>query len=102
MADNTPYNLYDVPAKYYDVMINDILQAKKYVYLEIYKYYNDEIGDRFRDALTTIARKGVEVKLLIDSWDGRDASGRRAAAGVYFLRLESGGMTQTRKITVVR
>jgi len=35
-------------------------------------------------------------------WDGRDAGGRRAAAGVYFLGLESGGDKAVRQITVVR
>lgn len=35
-------------------------------------------------------------------WDGRDGSGRRVAGGVYFLRLEAGGKTDTRRVTLVR
>lgn len=36
------------------------------------------------------------------AWDGRDASGRRAASGVYFYRLELDGAAVTRKVSLVR
>ena len=32
------------------------------------------------------------------SWDGRDASGARVAAGTYFVKLAAGDVTQTRKV----
>jgi cardiolipin synthase A/B len=64
----TPYRLFNIPAEYYDAMLDDISQAKRYVYFEIYKFYDDEVGARFREALTRKAAEGVEVKLLIDSW----------------------------------
>jgi hypothetical protein len=35
-------------------------------------------------------------------WDGRATSGRRAASGVYFLRLMAGGTARTAKVMVVR
>jgi hypothetical protein len=35
-------------------------------------------------------------------WDGRDLSGNRVAAGIYFFRLESPEGTQTRKVTFLR
>ena len=63
-----PYRLFNIPAQYYDAMLEDISRARKYIYLEIYKFYDDEIGDRFREALVIKAKEGVEVKLLIDSW----------------------------------
>jgi len=66
--ENPAYRLFNVPAEYYDAMLADIYAARKYIYLEIYKFYNDEIGTRFRDALVEKAKQGVEVKLLIDSW----------------------------------
>jgi plastocyanin len=34
-------------------------------------------------------------------WSGRDAGGSIAPAGVYFLRLELAGRTQTRRVTLV-
>jgi len=49
-------------------MLNDIARASKYIYLEIYKFGNDETGLRFKEALTEKAREGVKIKLLVDSW----------------------------------
>jgi cardiolipin synthase A/B len=65
---NLPYRLFNVPAHYYDAMLEDIGRARRYIFFEMYKFYDDEIGARFREALTRKAREGVEVKLLIDSW----------------------------------
>ena len=35
-------------------------------------------------------------------WDGRDASGRPAASGVYLVRMQLGGFEQTRKLVLLR
>ncbi len=35
-------------------------------------------------------------------WDGRDASGRRVTAGVYFVRLTGAAVDETRKVTLLR
>jgi hypothetical protein len=35
-------------------------------------------------------------------WDGRDTTGSRVAAGVYFYRLEASGETMTKKMTVMK
>lgn len=55
---------------------------------------------------------GRVVATLVDSrmpagrhtvrWDGREASGRPAASGVYLLRLTAGGATDVRKMALVR
>ena len=62
------YRLYDKPEIYLSDMLEDIRQAKHYICLQMYKFYDDGIGRQFRDALTEKARQGVEVKVLIDSW----------------------------------
>ncbi len=36
------------------------------------------------------------------SWDGRNQHGQTAAAGVYFLKMETGGKIFTRKLSLVR
>jgi hypothetical protein len=36
------------------------------------------------------------------AWDGRDASGRTAATGAYFVRLTDGVRSETRRVTLVR
>ncbi len=62
------YRLYDDPIKYYNSMLDDIENSKKFVYIETYKFGNNTIGKKFRDAITNKAKEGVEVKVLIDSW----------------------------------
>jgi hypothetical protein len=55
---------------------------------------------------------GRQVALLADEvlspgrhiarWNGADTQGARLRAGVYFLRLEFAGQTETRKVVLVR
>lgn len=49
-------------------MIYDIELARKYIYVQTYRVGKDEVGERFRDALTKKAKEGVEVRILIDYW----------------------------------
>lgn len=58
----------DDTLKLYNLMLNDISNAGSYIFIETYKFSNDNLGERFRDALTRKAREGVKVKLMIDSW----------------------------------
>ncbi len=62
------YKFFDDPFNYYHSMLNDIKAAKEYIFFEIYRFHNDAIGVRFRDALTEMSRRGVKVKILMDSW----------------------------------
>jgi len=59
------------PRKIFDRMIGDIKHAKRYVYLENYIYEDDEIGREFREALISVAQKGIIIKVLIDAWGSR-------------------------------
>jgi len=55
---------------------------------------------------------GREVRALVDGrqqagehsvrWDGRDNAGAQVSAGVYFVRLESLGVTESAKMVIVR
>ena len=56
------YMVLDDPLKFYNVMLNDIAQARNFIYLETYKFANDYMGVKFRDALTRKAREGVQCK----------------------------------------
>ncbi len=65
-----PYHLFAEPANYYNQMMDDIAQAKEYVYIETYRFGNDSIGLKFREILLRKAKQGIEIKLLIDFWGG--------------------------------
>ena len=55
--------------------------------------------------------RGRLVRTLVDSrlntgphlirWNGRDGTGQRAAAGIYLVRLEQGGLFVTRKVVLM-
>ncbi len=75
----------DDTLKLYNLMLGDITQARNYIFLETYKFANDHIGIRFRDALTRKARQGVKVKILIDSW------GKGPISETFFTELINQG-----------
>ncbi|MFN0151665.1 MAG: FlgD immunoglobulin-like domain containing protein [bacterium] len=58
----------------------------------------DVSGRRVRTLVDDSMRLGPHVAV----WDGSTSDGRRAAAGVYFFRVASGGEVATRKAVVAR
>lgn len=62
------FQVIDDTLKMYNLMLNDIGNAKSYIFIETYKFANDHLGERFRDALTRKAKQGVSIKIMIDSW----------------------------------
>jgi hypothetical protein len=52
--------------------------------------------------VTTLADRAFTAGSHQANWDGRDAGGQRATAGVYFLKLETRGEVLTRKVVLVR
>jgi cardiolipin synthase len=75
------FRIIDDTFQYYNLMLTDIGQAKEYIYLETYKFANDHMGVRFRDALTRKCAEGVKVKILVDSW------GRGPVSETFFSEL---------------
>src|SRR5882672_5704099 len=68
----------------FPAMIGDIREAKVSVDIEVYIFKPDEAGRRFADAMIEAARRGVEVRLLVDDQGGKLGNLRKAleAAGV--------------------
>ena len=60
----------------FDAWLAAIAKAERFVHFENYILRDDEIGRRFRDALTERARAGVQVRVLFD-WVGCWATPRR-------------------------
>jgi len=52
--------------------------------------------------VANLAPVDVPAGAAVASWDGRDASGRPAAAGTYIARIEMAGTVTTRKFAIVR
>lgn len=50
----------------------------------------------------TLARSGMPAGTHVVAWDGRDANGHRAPAGVYLYRLRAAGFESTGRLTLVR
>ncbi len=51
---------------------------------------------------TLVSGAAVEAGRHEVVWNGRDGTGRIAAAGVYFCRLEAGGYAETRRMMLVK
>jgi cardiolipin synthase len=56
-------------------MLAAIRGARQSVYLEVYRFAQDGVGEEFREALSAAARRGVRVRVVLDGWgsalDGR-------------------------------
>lgn len=55
----------------FDVLYNDIKNARETINVMFFIVKNDETGRQFIDVLTQKAREGVEVRLLLDSMGSR-------------------------------
>jgi cardiolipin synthase len=69
----------------FPAMLGAIAAAKETVNLETYIFWSGEVASRFRDAMTAAARRGVEVRILVDGvgsgrkFSGADRDALRAA-----------------------
>lgn len=82
---NSARVLQDGPASY-GAMFDAIAQARDHVHVEFYIIENDEVGQRFSEALLRKAAEGVVVNLMYDSV----GSGNTPLA--FFDRLRAGGV----------
>jgi cardiolipin synthase len=55
---------------HFESMIDAINHAKQSIHLETYIFQKDAIGTRIIDALSNAARRGVDVKILVDGAGG--------------------------------
>ena len=82
-----PELLWDGDA-YYDALLRDIEQAQRFVHIQTYVWREDESGERLLDALCNAARRGVEVRILLDEVGSMKTSrsffGPLEEAGGYF------------------
>lgn len=67
-VEEAKFTVYTSGAELYDDMIEAIDAAEEAVYLETYIWKNDEVGQRFVDALNAAADRGVDVFALYDGF----------------------------------
>lgn len=87
----------------------DILEAKRSVNIEVYIFKPDEVGRRFADAMIAAARRGVEVRLLVDAQGSAlgslekelDAAGVRCEVYRTARRYAIFGRRTHRKLVIV-
>jgi cardiolipin synthase A/B len=67
-------------------MLAAIDEGQQRIHLEVYAFHHDAIGERFVDALSRAARRGVRVRVVLDGWGSFASSGyvseKLRAAGV--------------------
>lgn len=73
-SGNSVRLLRDGPATF-DAMLKLVDEARSSVAIESYIFRSDEVGRRFADAMEGAARRGVEVRLLLD-WVGARGTSR--------------------------
>jgi cardiolipin synthase len=83
--DNDVELLLDGPQTH-GAMLEAIASAEHHVHLETYILADDEVGNRFADALASKAREGVRVRLIFD------AIGSRGGEDGFWARLEDAGV----------
>ena len=73
---------------FFPVLLDVIETAREHVHVEFYIWRADRAGEMVRDALVRAARRGVEVRVLVDEigslWTGRRFFGVLEAAGGKF------------------
>lgn len=84
-SGNTVRLLHD-GAETFDAMAARIERAKETVALEGYIFRSDEVGQRFALALRDAAKRGVQVRVLVD-WVGRMGTPR-----AFFQRMRADGV----------
>lgn len=85
MTGNKVMLLQDGPATY-QVMFAAIRKAKNHIHLETYIFEDDEVGNRFADALIEKQAQGVPVRVIYDS------VGTINVPQTFFQRLTDGGI----------
>jgi cardiolipin synthase len=54
-------------------MLAAIENARQRVHLEVYSFHRDRVGTQFIQALAAAARRGVEVRVIVDGWGSNQA-----------------------------
>ena len=68
------YQLFSSTENWIDTLVQDIRQARDYIYIETFKFNDDPAGQKVCDALIERANKGLDIKIIVDSWGTRNSN----------------------------
>lgn len=68
VSENSKYQLFGSVECWLEKLVQDIKQAQHYIYIETFRLNDDAAGQILCEALIEQAEKGIEVKLIVDSW----------------------------------
>ncbi len=68
MNNEAEYNIYHTTKEAWEAMLVAIAEAKRSIYWEMYILVDDDAGNRFFDLLTSKAKEGLEIKIILDYW----------------------------------
>ncbi len=58
--------------KFYDLLVEDIANAKESIHMLFYIYNDDVVGQRIAEALTGAVKRGITCRLLVDSMGSKE------------------------------
>ena len=67
-AEHPEYQLFSSPKSWLLQLFNDIKNANRYIYIETFRLNDDLVGNALGDLLMEKAKKGIDIKLVVDSW----------------------------------
>lgn len=73
-------------AGFYGLLLDEIEKARHHVHLEFYIWRDDSTGKKFLDALARAAKRGIEVRLLVD-----EIGSMEVKSGFFKPLLKAGG-----------
>lgn len=85
-TNNNSVNIYDCSKDFFDSLLFELKNAKKYINIQFYIFKDDNIGNQIIDILIEKAKSGVEVRLLYDS------VGSRLLSDKTLIKLKNSGV----------
>ena len=82
------YTLFDEVLEYYNALLDDIKTASKSICIELFRVGNGYISKRIITELVRAAKRGVNVRILVDDW------GTPNAKTLFAELIEAGGSVQ--------
>lgn len=63
-----PYHLFDDMMLFYNTLFADIDNAKKNIFIEVFKFHDDHFSKRVLQQIIKALERGVQIKILVDGW----------------------------------